>query len=80
MEVVRKFIDASSLMSIMSLPETFKNRKLEVIVLPTDEQVSVAQTEDVQNIVESLIGSIPYTNLSLNELREERLEKYETAY
>lgn len=43
------------------------------------EQASVAQTKDVQNIVESLIGSIPNTNLSLNELRQERIEKYEAA-
>ena len=35
MEVIRKFIDANSLMSIMALPEAFRNRKLEVIVLPT---------------------------------------------
>jgi len=80
MEVVRKFIDASSLMSIMTLPETFKNRKLEVIVLPTDEHVSTDQTEDVQSIVQSLIGAIPHTDLSLSELREERLGKYEVAY
>lgn len=43
------------------------------------EQTSVTQTEDVQNIVESLIGSIPNIGLALNELRKERLEKYETA-
>ena len=82
MEVIRKFIDANSLMSIMALPEALRNQRLEVIVLPADEQeqVSEEQTKDVQNIVQSLVGSIPHTDLSLNELRNERLKKYEAAY
>lgn len=79
MEVVRKFIDASSLMSVMALPETFKNRKLEVIVLPVEEHASKVQEIDVKAVVESLVGAIPYTDLSLSELREERLSKYEAA-
>lgn len=78
MEVIRKFIDANSLMSIMALPEAFRNRKLEIIVLPTEE--SVAQPKvDVTNIVQSLVGAIPHTDLTLSELRDERLGKYETA-
>ena len=80
MEVIRKFIDANSLMSIMNLPEAFRNQKLEVIVLPADEQVSQGQTKDIQNIIQSLVGSIPHTDLSLNELRDERLKIYEAAY
>lgn len=39
MEVIRKFIDANSLMSIMALPEAFRNRKLEIIVLPTEQEI-----------------------------------------
>ena len=82
MEVIRKFIDANSLMSIMPLPEAFRNQKLEVIVLPADEQeqASEKQTKDIQNIVRSLVGSIPHTDLSLNDMRDERLKKYEAAY
>lgn len=79
MEVIRKFINASSLMSIMNLPEAFKGRRLEVIVLPADEQISVEQRADVQDIVLSLIGALPHTDLSLEELRGERLGKYEIA-
>ena len=37
------------------------------------------QAKDIPSIVQSLIGAIPPTPLSLDELREERLEKYETA-
>ena len=82
MEVIRKFIDANSLMSIMPLPEAFRNQKLEVIVLPADEpeQASEDQTKDVKNIVQSLVGSIPHPDLPLNALRDERLKKYEAAY
>ena len=79
MEVVRRFIDASRLMSVMTLPETFKNRRLEVIVLPAEERAPKSQEIDVKAVVESLVGAIPYTGLSLSELREERLSKYEAA-
>ena len=79
MEVVRKFVDANRLMSIMTLPEAFQNRKLEIIVLPTDEEVPVPRKADVAGIVQSLVGAIPHTDLTLSELRNERLEKYEAA-
>lgn len=79
MEVVRKYVNASSLMSIMKLPENFKNRKLEIIVLPTEEKESVKEEVDVQATVQSLVGAIPYTDMSLVEIREERLRKYEIA-
>ena len=79
MEVIRKFIDANSLMSVMALPEAFRNRKLEVIVLPTEEDAVTQQKTDVPSIVQSLVGAIPHTDITLSELRDERLEKYETA-
>ena len=79
MEVIRKFIDANSLMSVMALPEAFRNRKLEVIVLPTEEEAVTQQKTDVPSIVQSLVGAIPHTDITLSELRDERLEKYETA-
>ena len=79
MEVIRKFIDANSLMSIMALPEAFRNRKLEVIVLPTDEESAIQQKPDVAGIVQSLVGAIPRTDMTLSELRDERLGKYEAA-
>lgn len=77
MEVIRKFIDASRLMTVMSLPEAFQNRRLEVIVLPADEAVPACQKSAVPQIVQSLVGAVPDPGLSLSELRAERLEKYE---
>lgn len=78
MEVVRKYIDADSLMTVMKLPENFKNRKLEVIILPAEEQQKTSnRATDIDQAIQSLIGAIPYTDMSLEELREERLKKYE---
>ena len=79
MEAVRRYIDASSLMSIMALPETFKNRKLEVLVFPTEEQESKKEKIDIESVVQSLIGVIPDVDMTLEELREERRQKYETV-
>ena len=36
-EAIRRFIDASSLMSVMELSETFQNQKLELIIFPVGE-------------------------------------------
>ena len=62
-------------MAVLSLPDTFRNRQLEVIIRPVEEQTKSDAVQE--NIVQSLIGAIPYTDLSLSELREERLGKYE---
>lgn len=65
-------------MAIMTLPETFKNRKLEVIVFPAEEhEKSSKKAVDIEHALQSLVGAIPYTDMSLEELREERLKKYE---
>lgn len=77
-EVVRKYIDADRLMTVMKLPETFRNRRLEVIVLPTEETAETQKTaSDIEKAMEELTGAVPYTDMSLFELREERLQKYE---
>lgn len=77
MEAIRKYIDASSLMTIMTLPETFKNRRLEVLIFPTEELEM--EKADIESVVQSLIGAIPATDMSLEEIREERRRKHETV-
>ena len=37
METVRKYVGVDSLMKVMRLSEKFRNRKLEVIILPIEE-------------------------------------------
>ena len=68
MEVVRKIVDAKKLMSVIPLPETMRNRRVEVIVLPAEEQ---KVSED------SLVGVIRDTGMTLEDYRAERLGKYE---
>lgn len=82
MEFVRKIVDASSLMQIMQLPDTLMNRKLEIIVLPVEEnQKGVLQEGmavfDLSDITKSLIGSIPISDITIEQIKEERLKKYE---
>jgi len=72
MEVIRKYIDESSLMKIMALPETFRNRRLEVIVLPAEDLQRSRKRVDMETTIRSLIGAIPDTGLSLADYREER--------
>ncbi len=80
MEVIREYIEASRLMSVMTLPETFKNRKLEVIVISGEETARIQKkASEIDQAVQSLLGAVPYTDMSLSELREERLKKYESA-
>ncbi|MCI8418426.1 MAG: hypothetical protein HFI33_13200 [Lachnospiraceae bacterium] len=80
MEVVRQFIDAKKLMSVLSLPDAFKNRKLEVIVFPVEEsEKTEAKKAEIGNIMDSLVGSIPDNGMTLNEYRLERLSKYEAV-
>lgn len=79
MEVVREFIDAKRLMSIIPLPEALRNRKLEIIILPADEKKRVQKNEaEISNIVDSLIGCVPDDGMDLSEYRAERLAKYES--
>ena len=62
-------------MDIMTLPETFKNQKLEVLIFQTEEQEP--ENVDIKSVVRSLIGAIPATDMSLDELKEERRHKFE---
>ena len=63
-------------MNILALPEKYRNHKLEIIIIPSEES-SLIEKEEKSKILKSLLGSIPSTNLSLEELRNERLNKYE---
>ncbi len=50
---------------------------MEVLIFPTEEQEP--EEVDIASVVQSLIGAIPATDLSLAEMQEERRHKYETA-
>ena len=79
MEVVRHFLDADALKSIISLPDSFRGRRLEIIVLPASDEPPAKDRTRVEEILHTLSGAIPDTGLTLDEYRAERLKKYETA-
>lgn len=83
MEFVRKIVDASSLMKIVQLPDALMNRKLEIIVLPADDNQKETTQEHMtvsglSDITQSLIGSIPISDITIEQIKEERLKKYES--
>ena len=77
MEFVHQYVDANALASVVSLPESFRNQKVELIVLPLLNKQTASV--DVSAIVDSLTGAIPQSDKTLEEWREERLKKYETV-
>jgi hypothetical protein len=86
MEFVRQIMESAALENVISLPKSFQNKKVEVIVLPIAEKMvqtklSGNQIEEMLegSITQSLIGAIPYSEISLEEIREERLKKYKSA-
>ena len=79
MEVVRKIVDAKKLMSVIPLPETMRNRRVEVIVLPAEEQKvseNLKKSGNIESLVDSLVV-IRDTGMTLEDYRAERLGKYE---
>lgn len=50
---------------------------METLVFPMEEQE--AEKADIESAVHSLVGAIPATDMSLEEMREERRLKYETV-
>lgn len=51
---------------------------MEVIIHPVEESKKpLKRAVDIDQVIKSLTGAIPYTDISLEELREERLKKYE---
>ena len=77
MEVVREYVDADRLSTVIALPESFKNQRVEVLVLPLPNQETKKKASDISSTLRSLVGAIPSTPLSLEELRSERLQKHE---
>ena len=85
MEFVRQIVEGSELANLIPLPTTFRSGKVEVIVLPVMEKALPSKYSGKNidemlegSITQSLIGAIPVSEISLEEIRKERLEKYES--
>ena len=86
MEFVRQIVDGSELANVIPLPMSLRNGKVEVIVLPIAEKATPSRYSDENidemledSITQSLIGALPISDISLEEIREERLRKYESV-
>ena len=85
MEVIRHIIDGNVLEKIMTIPRSFRNRKVEVIFLPVEEttEMPFVTREMIHrsvegSVVQSLLGSIPGAeDVTLDDIRKERLHKYD---
>jgi hypothetical protein len=86
MEFVRQIMEGADLANVVPLPKSFQNKKVEVIVLPIAEKTaqkkpSSGSMEEMLegSITQLLIGAVPCSKISLEEIREERLKKYEST-
>jgi hypothetical protein len=78
MEFVRKIVDSNVLDRVLPLPHSFHNHKVEVIVFPVQDRKT--QLDDLMegSITQSLIGAIPHSDITLDEIRALRLKKYDS--
>ena len=86
MDFIRQIVEGAELANVIPLPRSLRSGKVEVIVLPiaetsTPSKYSGNNIDEMLegSITQSLIGAIPNSEISLAELREERLRKYESV-
>ncbi|MDR0609921.1 MAG: hypothetical protein LBG58_07420 [Planctomycetaceae bacterium] len=84
MEALRKIIDSKVLETLFPLPKSFQNKDIEIIILPVNKKrekphVTGQMIDEMLqgSVTQSLIGAIPFSNISREEIRLERLQKYE---
>ena len=89
MTALRKIVDSSALTEIFDLPPAFINRKVEIVMLPIEEEkipcLTMAQIEEwaktpeIQSLVGALKSSGLPSDISISDIRKKRLaEKYKT--
>ena len=84
MEFVREIVDSSVLEQVIPLPRSFQDRKVEVLVFPVQEQEKKpgAGRERISELMEgsitqSLIGAVPHSDITPEQIRSLRLRKYD---
>jgi hypothetical protein len=77
-------MSADALSSVMTMPQTFKNKRVEVIIREAPEDVPAPRIDMANieymmdgSITQSLIGIVPNSGRTLDDYRAERLSKYE---
>ena len=79
MNVIRKFIESeTNEVSInVTLPDEFKSRKLEVIILPVDEDIKVKEDKDLTEYHQSIRDHYKDIRVDLSNYKFNRDELYE---
>jgi hypothetical protein len=87
MEYVREIIDSNVLDQVLTLPRSFHNRKVEILVFPVHDQekkinIDTRKINELMegSITQSLIGAVPHPEITLDEIRSLRLQKYDSAH
>ena len=75
MKAIRQYVDAERLSTVIALPESLRNQKLEVIVLPVPKQVPKMRTATFSGFIAWLYDSTPDSTPSTSLLSEELLSK-----
>jgi hypothetical protein len=82
--VYKQIVNADALSDVISIPQIFRNKRVEVIIREAHEAVPAPKV-DMDNIelimggsiTQSLIGIVPNSGRTLDDYRAERLSKYE---
>jgi hypothetical protein len=84
MEYVREIVDSNVLDHVLTLPRSFHDRKVEILVFPVPDKgkkTNINQTKINElmegSVTQSLIGAVPHPDISLDEIRSLRLHKYD---
>ena len=87
MDFIREVIDSSVLEHVLTLPRSFQDRKVEILVFPVHEQekktsIDQRKINDLMegSVTQSLIGAIPHPDITLDEIRSLRLQKYDGTH
>jgi hypothetical protein len=87
MEYLREIVDSSVLDHVLTLPRSFHDRKVEILVFPIqdkEKKVNINQTKINElmkgSVTQSLIGAVPHPDITLDEIRSLRLQKYDGSH
>lgn len=82
--VFKQIVNADTLSAGITVPPNFRNRKVEIIIRPIDEPkpLPIIRRSELETMMEgsvalSLLGALPHSDITLEEIRAERLSRYE---
>ena len=76
MEVLREIINSDRLKTLFTVPKSMENMDVEVIVLPLADKRRQKREVDVEAALKNITRIIQDEGMSLEDYRNERLEKY----